>query len=25
VLPADGFVRKPIDMDELLAEVQRHL
>jgi two-component system chemotaxis response regulator CheY len=25
VLPADGFVRKPVDMDELLAEVQRHV
>ena len=25
VLPADGFVKKPIDMDKLLAEVQRHL
>lgn len=25
VLPADGFVRKPIDMTELLVEVERHL
>jgi CheY-like chemotaxis protein len=25
VLPADGFVKKPIDMEELLSEVQRHL
>src|SRR5260370_39839760 len=25
VLPADGFVRKPIDMNQLLAEVHRHL
>ena len=25
VLPASGFVRKPIDMEELVAEVERHL
>ncbi len=24
VLPVDGFVRKPIELDRLLAEVERH-